>query len=398
MPPAQVRERQTMTNLQGIVVPSSSVNAQAFFAATRRLIVPVKTQAYAGLGNSDNISMLQTGILGGISIKFSGTLTVALPTGTCASTMRWPYDLFKAVRFSANGQANLINCSGWHLKLRDIMARGDLNDRGVSRGIGGASPGTTVTQGTLSLNNESWGVGQNVSAIPAATYPVELNLFVPVAYDQLNLLGAIFAQTSATDLNLAIDWAAVSDLFTLTGTATAGLTGTIVVEPVLYSIPQGPNGDVIVPDLSVFHSIIQTRNNSIANGDNEIRLAGQGVGRQLLRLWWRTFSGTVPVALPVNATNYGQCGWRFGSNDTPEVFTDGRHLAYFNERMLGADIASQEGFGLLDWASEHAFRDSIDEGAATELRLLVNIPAGVSLTSPFLEYTQETVFAGAVGA
>jgi hypothetical protein len=155
---------------------------------------------------------------------------------------------------------------------------------------------------------------------------------------------------------------------------------------------------VIVPDLSVFHSIIQTRNNSIANGDNEIRLAGQGVGRQLLRLWWRTFSGTVPVALPVNATNYGQCGWRFGSNDTPEVFTDGRHLAYFNERMLGADIASQEGFGLLDWASEHAFRDSIDEGAATELRLLVNIPAGVSLTSPFLEYTQETVFAGAVGA
>lgn len=386
--------------MQGVVVPASSVNPGEFFRRTRRLIVPAKTFAYGGLGQTDNIPMLQVGVLAGLSIKFSGTLTVTLGGGTAATTARWPYDLFKAIRFSANGQSNLVNCSGWDLKARAMMARGDLSDRGVSRGIGGASPGTATTQGTLSLNNENWGVGQNVTAIPGAptNYTVELYLFVPLAFDQVNLTGAIFAQTSSTDLNLAIDWAPSTDLFALTGAATATLAGNVIVEPVMYSIPQGPDGNVVVPDLSVFHSIIKTRFPGPSNGVNEIRLAGQGVGRQLMRIWFRTFNGATPAPLPVNATNFGQVGWRYGSNDTPEVFTDGRHLAYWDEALFGSDFATSQGFGILDWASEHAFRDSIDEGAATELRILLEIPTGVALTAPFVEYTQETLFAGAVGA
>lgn len=381
-------------NLQGIYVPQSSVNPREFFARTRRLTVAAATRTFAGLGLTENISMLQTGILAGISIKFSGSLVVALPTGTVATTSRWPYDLLRAVRFTANGQSNLINCHGWALKARDIMGRGDLNDRGVSRGVGGASPGTATVQGTLSLSNESWGVGQNVTGVPAATYPVELEWYVPVAMDQLNLLGAIFAQTSSTDLLLALDYAQSSDLFAITGTATATLTGTVVVEPQVFSIPQGPDGDIVVPDLSVFHSLIETRQGTITNGDNEIRLAGQGVGRQLMRTFFRVWNGATPAPLPLNATNFGQIAWRFGTNDTPEVYTDGRHMAYMNERLFGNDFASVYGIGVWDFASEHAFRDSVDEGAATELRLLVNIPAGVTLTSAFAEYVQETVFAG----
>lgn len=384
-------------NLQGIYVPQSSVNPELFFRMTRRLTVPAKTiGAYAGLGQTDTVTMLQTGILAGISIKFSGVLTIALPTGTAATTPRWPYDLLRAVRFTANGQSNLVNCSGAHLKLRDIMGRGDLNDRGVANGIGGASPGTSRTQGTLALSEESWGVGQNVTAVAANTYAVELNWFVPIAFDQLALTGAIFAQTSATDLLLQLDWANPTDLFTLTGTATAALAGSVVVEPTLYSIPV-VGGDVVVPDLSVFHSIISSRTSSIAQGDNEIRLAGQGVGRQLLRLWWRTFTGAgagSPLAL--TAANYGQVGWRYGSNDTPEVYTDGRHLAYANERLFSSDISVNYGFGVFDFATEHAFRDSVDEGSATELRLLINLVSAP--TNPVVEYVQETVFAGAAAA
>jgi hypothetical protein len=383
-------------NLQGIYVPQSSVNPEMFFRMTRRLTVPAKTiGAYAGLGQTDTITMLQTGILSGISIKFSGSLVVALPTGTAATTFRWPYDLLRGVRFTANGQSNLVNCSGAHLKLRDIMGRGDLNDRGVVKGLSGASPGTQVNQGTLSLEEEAWGVGQSVTAIPAATYGVELNWFVPIAFDQLALTGAIFAQTSATDLLLQLDWANVTDLFTLTGTATATLTGSVVIEPTLYSIPV-VGGDVVVPDLSVFHSIIMSRLTGLGNGDNEVRLAGQGVGRQLLRLWWRTLSGAgVGAPLAMNATNYGQVGWRYGSNDTPEIYTDGRHLAYANERLYSTDIGKYYGFGCFDFASEHAFRDSVDEGSATELRLLLNL---IGSTTPAIEYVQETVFAGAAAA
>jgi len=384
--------------MQGIAVPAASVNPQEFFRRTRRLTFAQKTFSFAGMGLTDNVPILQTGIIAGLTIRVSGSVIVALPTGTCASTARWPYDLLKKVRVSANGQSNLINVSGAKLKVRDLMARGDLNDRGVTQGIGGASPGTSRNQGTLALANESWGVGQNVTAIPAATYNYDLEYYVPLAFDQLHLLGAIFAQTASTDLNLAIDWANVADLFTLTGTATATVSASVVVEAQVFSIPQGPNGNIVVPDLSMFHSLIETRYSALVNGDNEMRLAGQGVGRQLLRVYWQIWNGTPPAPLAVNATNYGQVGWRYGGNDTPELWTDGQQLAYWNERLFSSAIGQFAGVGCWDFSSENAFRDSVDLGAATETRLLLNIPAGVTLTSPAAEYVQESAFVGAVGA
>lgn len=383
--------------MQGIEVPASSVNPAQFFALTRRLTILEKNlAAYAGLGSTDSVSILQTGVVSGITIQFTGNLTVALPTGTCATTSRWPYDLVKAARFAANGQSNLINAHGGSLKVREIMARGDLNDRGVVRGIGGASPGTQVNQGTLSLNTENWGVGQNVTAIPAAVYPVELEWYIPVAFDDLTLQGAIFAQTSATDLLLAIDWAPLTDLFVLTGTATASLAGSVNVLATLYTIPQAPSGDIIIPDLSVFHSLIESRVNVVANGDNEIRLAGQGVGKQLLRLFGRTFNNgtTSPLALPVNNTNYGNLLWRFGGNDTPESFPNGNIHSHRVEKLFNSDLCTSAGWWCHDFASENAFRDSVDEGTATELRYLFNIPNGVTLTNAFAEYVQETVSIG----
>jgi len=389
--PAAVRQ------MQGIAVPAASVNPQLFFRATRRQRIIQRTFTYAGLGLEDQVPVLQTGIIGGLSIRFVGVLTVTLWGGTAATTHQWPYNLLKRCRFSANGQSNLINCSGWSLKARDIMARGDLTDRGVVRAITGAHPGTATQQGTLSLASESWGVNQAVTAITGAptNYNVDLNWNVPIAFDDVDLLGAIFAQTSSTDLNLALTWANTAELFTLTGAATATLTGTVVVNATVYSIPQGPDGGIVIPDLSAFHSLIESRSTRVGNTANEERLAGQGVGRQLLRVYGRVFNNGVPLA--VNATNYGQMGWRYGGNDTPEVYPDGQHLRYYNERLFNADVGVQ-GYWVHDFASENAFRDSIDEGAATELRLLYEIPTAVVLTNPALEYTQETVFAGAVGA
>ncbi len=386
--------------LQGVLVPASAVNPELFFARTRRLRVRQDGFAFPGYGGTYNKSLLQTGIIGGLWVKFSGQVVVTLGGGTAASTSRWPYDLLRNVRFSANGQSNLINTGGWDLKAREMMQRGDLNDRGVSRGIGGASPGTARTQGTLSLSTEDWGVGENVTAIVGAptTYPIELVWWIPVAMDKVTLTGAIFAQTSSTDLSLNIDFAPLTDLFTLTGAATAALTGNFTVEAEVYTIPQLGDGGIVVPDLSVFHSIIKTRSASPSNGMNEIRLSGQGVGRNLQRLWLRTFNGATPVPLALNATNYGNLGWRYGGNDTPEVWQDGKALAYWEEDLFSVDLGTQQGYAVLDWCSEYAFRDSIDQGAATELRALVEIQTGVALVSPFIEYNQETLFAGAVGA
>lgn len=399
MPTAAPQKSLAPLTLQGVQVPKAVTDPDQFFRATRRQVLLNKAFSYSGLGTTDTYQLLQVGIISGLMLKASGTLTVAVGTGTVATTARWPYDLFKSIRVSANGQSNLINCSGWDLKARDIMSLGDLTDRGVVKGIGGAHPGTQVNQGTLSTNSESWGVGQATTTIPNGSYAVELQVFVPIAHDQRNLVGAIFAQTSSTELALNIDWASSADLFVLTGTATATLTLTVQVEVISYTIPQANQG-IIVPDLSVFHSLIKSRFPNPGTGVNEVKLAGQGVGRQLMRLYWRLFNGNgqASAPLPVNATNMGQVGIRFGGNDTPELIPDGKQLAHWNERLFSADLASFQGYAVLDFCSEFALRDTYDEGLASELRFLHEIPNAVALTSAYFEYVQETLFAGAAGA
>jgi hypothetical protein len=384
--------------MQGIEVPVTSINPKQFFRQTRRLnILEKNIGAFAGFGNTDTVSMLQTGVLGKLRIQFLGTLTVTLGGGTCATTGRWPYDLARAVRFSANGQSNLINCRGWKLKMREMMQRGDLSDRGIVRGIGGASPGTQVQQGTLSLNTENWGVGQNVTAIAGAptNYTVALEWVVPIAFDDVTLTGAIFAQTSATDLALAIDWAPISDLFVLTGAATVALAGSVNIFATLYTIPQAADGKIIIPDLSTFHSLIETRYTQVANGDNEVRLAGQGVGKQLLRLYGQLWNGATPVPVPMNDTNFGTVSWKFGGQDIPESWPNGRAHSHVVETLADSDMCTFQGAFVHDFASENAFRDTVDEATATELRFLLNVTGNVTLAnSPAIEYVQETASIG----
>lgn len=383
------------TTMQGIEVPTSQINPKQFFQLTRRQNIAQQTFTYAGLGLVDHVEVRQAGIVAGIQVNFTGSLVLNIGTGTIASTQNWPYNLLKTAKFTANGQSNLINCSGQTLKVRELMARGDLSDRGVPANIGGASPGTQVYQGSMKLNNEQWGVGQNVTGLSSGTYTVELEWWIPVAFDEVTLTGAIFAQTSATALDLELDWANLSDIFAFTGNATATLTGTIVPLARLYTIPEVGNGQVVVPDLSVFHSLIESRTTSVGNTQNEIRLAGQGVGKQLMRLFGQLWNGSGAGApLPVNATNFGQIGWRYGANDTPENFVDGRKNAYYSEKWTDADISTYQGFFTIDWASENAFRDTVDEGTATELRLLLEVPSGVTLTNPVLKYVQEILSVG----
>lgn len=387
--------------MQGIAVPAASVQPEAFMELTRRLQFQVKSAAYAGLGSSDNVDIRQTGIISGLHVRLKGDLVVTLGGGTAATTAAWPYGLLKNCRFTANGQSNLINCGGEFLKAREFLTVPDLTDRGVDQAIGGAYPGTTRSQGTMSLASETWGVGSAVTAITGAptTYSFDLEWFVPVAMDQVSLTGAIFAQTASTDLQLVLDWASSSDLFVTTGAATAVIQNTqLTVTAIVYSIPQGPNGDVLVPDLSTFHSLIQTRVSGVSNGENEFRLAGQGVGRRLQRLFWRIKNGSTPAPLAVNDTNYGAIGWRYGGNDTPEVISTGGQARHIVEKLAGVDLGAYAGWVGFDWTNEWALRDSIDQGAATELRFFTTVPNALSLTSAYCEYVQETLFAGGAGA
>src|SRR6185437_15758135 len=379
--------------MQGIAVPASSVRPTDFMARTRRQTILEKNQAFAGLGLTDTFELKKSGIIAGIFVRFTGNVVITLPTGTAAATFRWPYDLVKALRFTANGQANIINVSGLKLKARQATAVPVADDRGVSQSFNNVA----TTQGTLAMASESWGVGAGQTAISAGTYPVDLEWFVPVAEDQVDLSGAIFAATSSTDLTVSIDWESAANLFALTGTATAVVTGNVSVTVQKYTIPLGPDGEIIVPDLSTFHSLIQSRYANQASGANEVRLIGQGAGKTLLRTYFQTYTGAAPAVTPLalNDVNYGELAWRYGSNETPEDVPGGQILRYLNEQTYNVDLGGRWGFGCWDFAASNAFRDAVDMGSAAELRLLITLLGNP--TTPAFEVVQETIFSAGAG-
>jgi hypothetical protein len=380
--------------MQGIAVPSESVRPAEFFARTRRRTFNEGQQAWNGFGGQNTWELKKSDIISSAIVRFNGSLVVTPNTGSVASTARWPYDTLKAVRFTANGASNVINVSGSKLQVREYLKRSDFTDRGVAQTVAGAS----VQNGTLASASETWGVGSNTATLGAGTYPVSLYWIVPIAEDEIDLAGAIFAATSSTDLTLQIDSETLANLFTVAGNATVALTGNMQVTTVKYSVPLGSDGQIVVPDLSLFHSYIQSRTTQLGTGENETRLLGQGAGKTLLRVVFQTWNGAAQAPLQMNATNYGRLAWRYGSNETPDEYLDGNVLRQLNERMYNTDIGGVHGYGCIDFANENAFRDAVDMGTTSDLRLVTNLQTGLTLTNAGLEYAQETIFQAGAGS
>ncbi|HTF08538.1 MAG TPA: hypothetical protein VK659_10255 [Asanoa sp.] len=394
-----VQVGQPISALQGVQAQNVVLDPQKFYPATRRLTFPMKpVGAFAGYGSTDSTQLKQTGIISALDIRIAGTLVFGgTITGTTLS-YRYPYALPKAIKVSANGQANLVNVNGTFLKALQFSGPA-LNDRGVSHSFGAV---TGVNQGTLSLASDDWGtsganqLGPGVTVPAVGTYTVDLNFRVPVAFDQRTLLGAVFAQTAQTNLTCDVEYETQANLVTLGGAATLATTLTAEISGIVYTIPQ-VGGSFVVPDLSAFHQFVQSRTTALAQGDNEILLPGTGIGRQLMRAFFMTSTGTAPgTPLALNATNYGQVGWRYGGNDTPEIYRNGQVLRAINEHQLGCDFGRNWGIGVHDFASDWALRDAVDEGSTSDLRLLANLVA--SPTTPAFEFAQQTVFAAPVGA
>jgi hypothetical protein len=391
-------QSQPTATLQGVVVPKSAVNPKEFFRGTRRQMVLQKLLGnWQGLGSTDVVDTLRSGILAGYRIHIVGSFTTVLSTGSINSTMQWPYGIVRAVRFQANGQSNLISANGWHLRCREVARASEFDDRGITQYVGGAYPGNAKSQGTLALAAESWGVGAGVTGISAGTYNFDLSVYVPVAYETKTLLGAVFCQTQSTTLELNIDWANLSDLFTVTAPATLTFnTVTVTIEAEMYTVPADGNGSFYLPDLSSFHSYVQNKApNGVTQGNNEITLAGQGVGRQLMGIFWRTMNGSVPAPVIPTAANVTAPYWRYGTSNTPETFQDGQTLRYENERAYNTDVAAVAGFQIIDFDKEFGFRDAVDEGSATELRFGYTLTSNVTPNGAWCEYSQDVVLAGA---
>lgn len=387
-----------LTQLQGVETPPVMVNPDAFYIGTRRMKYPMRNPtAIAGLGSTDSTQLRQTGIVAGLEVRVFGTLVFGgTITGTTMS-FDWPFNVARAFKLSANGQSNLLNARGLTIRAYEFATNPKIDDNGLSKQF----TGTAQVFGTLALPCDDWGtsgvnvLAPNTTVAAVGTYTVDLTWFVPVAADYVTLIGSVYAQSSATNLTLDIDWNTQAGLLTLGGAATFAQALSYSVTGLVYSIPN-VGGRFVVPDLSQFHQLIDVRQGGLVQGVNEPILAGTGVGRKLMRLFFEVYSGATPAPLAMTATNFSTLGWAFGGNDVPESYANGTSLRANNIRQAGVDLGGQWGIGMWDYASVFALRDIVDEATTADLRVqigLVNAP-----TSGFVQIIQETLFAAPVGA
>lgn len=383
------------------ITPDVIVNPEVFYANTRRLRFPMANNgAIQGLGSANTVQLRQAGIVSGLEVRIKGNVVIGGTIGTTTASYEWPLNLPKAFTLSANGQSTLINARGLTVRALEFCANTDLNDRGVAQTFGSGSFGA-ATQGTLSLSCDDWGSntssnyiapGKNVAAV--ATYTVDLTWFIPVAADQVSLIGSIYAQSSATNLTLGIQYSSAAELFSaFGGSATLDVTGlTYDVTGIVYSIPN-VGGWFVIPDLTMFHSFTEFLSPAVSQGVNEPQLPGVGSGRKLLRVLFNAYSGTYPgTPYAINDTNYNTLGWSYGGNTVPEQYTAGGKLRALNERQTGVDLGKLWGLGLWDFASQYALRDVVDEGTTANLRLQVGLAN--SPTAGRMPIAQENLFSG----
>lgn len=385
--------------IQGVASPDVVVDPQAFYIATRRLRFPMRSlTTIAGLGSTDSTQLRQTGIVAGLELRVTGTVTFGgTITGTSMSYL-WPFGIVKQIKLSANGQSNLVSCRGLTVRALEFITNPGMHDGGYTATFGS----TAVTAGSLKVGSDDWGTSGVNSLNPGATvaaigaYTVDLTFFVPVAADPVSLIGSVYAQSAATNLTCDIDWETQASLMTLGGSATLATALQYSITGRAYSIPN-VGGRYCVPDLSQFHQLAEFRQGGLAQGLNEPLLPGTGVGRRLMRLLFNVYSGTAPgQPLAMNATNFTTVGWAYGGNDQPESYPNGTNLRAENIRVAGVDIGGNWGLGLWDFANQFALRDTIDEALTSDLRIQIGLVA--SPTNGYAQILQETLFAAPVGA
>lgn len=390
-------QAQSAPLIQGIQSPDVIVNPTLFYGATRRQRYAMRgLTAFAGIGATDQVQLRQSGIVAGLEVRVQGTVTFAGALGATAMTYDWPLNIVRAFRLSANGQSNLINASGLMVRAHEFIDNPKIQDQGRTQNVAAAAE----TEGTLSLGHDDWGtnaagnLGPGVAPAALGAHTFDLTYFVPVAAHQVSLIGAVYAQSSATNLTLEIQWNTEAGVCTVAAGCTLTWAVNYSVTGVVYTIPN-VNGSYVIPDLSQFHQLAQFRQNGIGAGTNEILLPGTGVGRNLLRVMHNAYSTGIP--LRQTDANINAAGWGYGGNQIPERYDSGQPFRAMNERLTGCDIGGGVwGIGIWDFASENALRDVVDESTTSDLRVLLGLVAAP--VGGFAEVCQETLFAAPVGA
>jgi len=350
-------------------VPSQpfTTDPAAFFQMTKKNVLTPRTIATPGEGKFFNQALLQTGIVSKLLVKFEGTLTVA--TAAATTSDQWPYNLLKFFNLSANGANDLWSVDGIDLHVLRFCRYPSYVEK------------VDVFPGTVG--------GGNLVAV--GTYTVSLTWEIPIAMDDTSLVGALYAQSSATNLQVRGQQALNADLFSA-NPANATIAGNWTITEVLFDVPYGPEGQLIVPDLSRLHGFNVVEVPIVNTGETRIPLIrSQG---QLSRLFAsvRRSAAARLSALPNAASTAKLDAVRleYGGNQRPYVFDPASLLLSINNQHYGA-VAPYDRL-VFDFVRENAPRDVILMAGVTELAVVPKVGSGVTVSGGSVRTVQETLF------
>jgi hypothetical protein len=325
------------------------VDPGLFFSLTSKAVTSPMSFAYPGPSSSRSIELPHAGILSEIRILFEGT--VAAPA-TGVEDPLWAYRLLQDVRFSGSGQTDLISCRGIDLHALRF-----------------------IKNPALQRNTEFY-----------ATTPDENGAFrvmwvIPVASDPTSLVGAVWAQSQASQLTLDLRFASYASV----GITGAGaVTGTVRIVETFFDPPYHPDGSgrIVVPDLTRTHGII-TRDQSFG-GVGEIAASLARQQATLMRLLSYTDLGSAagtpnPVNYAATTPAVERHTFEYGAIQTPYEFDPAWQLAAMNSEHYGAPLPT--GYVALDLVKENPPRDTVVMPGVTDPRWVTNIRSGTTVAA-----------------
>lgn len=352
--------------LQNIPVGAFVVDPDAFFQMTRAAVATPAAQTHV-TGSPIRFQLPQSGVVSKVRLIFQGSLVVA--TAAATTSDRWPYGLLSDVKLSANGQNDLISCTGEDLNVLRFL-RNPAYEEFVDLFTGTVGGGNSVAVGT---------------------YPLYLTWELPIAMDDTTLVGSLFAQSGATNLSVALQTALMADLFSANpGNAT--ITGTWSLQETWWEIPFDAEDRLVIPDLTKLHGINALDTPYVAVGESSaplIRSSGQ-----LARLLYSgryAASGRLSAAAGAAATRkIDQLRIEYGGNQRPYVFNPATSLLSINNNHYGLPLPYD--YLALDLVRENPPRDAIHLQGVTELKTVITVGSGVTVTAGKHHLVQETLF------
>jgi hypothetical protein len=346
-----------------------SIDPVEFAVRTSRNRKPTVPIAWPGYGTAANQKIDSTGIVGTVQIMFDGTLTQGASAVTVSR--QWPWNLIKNVVVSANGINNLFACDG--VDLRALMRVRHA----------GESPG-----GVFLFDRES------IFAIATSTAnPLRLFWEIPLAFDE-SLVGAVFAQTEETTLNVGFSTAQSAELFT--ANPPTSIVGNFKMQVTFFSIPivdSKAGRKLVIPDITQLHGVVSRDDALTGTGDHVAPLTRTGgiLLRSMQRFDNSTFTATSFDVGNIDPTaSITTHKFRYGGNVVPIEYTPAGHLRFINETayadaMLPTIDAISGGtppaYLIDDFVIDSPMRDSIHMLGITEAQLINTVATSVTVVA-----------------